>query len=799
MNNYIPWFDPKEYSKFLIESPLLGESLNVPLAIQKAENRRELRAFDAQTAKKRGMLKADLARDAAEAKFRGIQRGMGESFRDILTNNFLSELVEDKTPLKAEKRKMRPEVDPKDRDRDRKREERKQKKMEGLGNLLIVKHKGINRIEIIEREDFDPRNHELIKGKTSKMDKGRVTMQDLQRYSARSDFRNTKTSIRVLGKVQDQVEKETEQKQNEAQANGEPAPQQSTPPPPPPPRPRVPTDGKEITDEASTYPDWDHDIGQITKGIPSILNTLKGVEMDGEMQQSLTDSRTLGDSLNRFINGFQDAFPGAASYTYKLLDKPLPTGKYWSKNVGPKAFGTAIFVAEGGETPLGFNIKIGKQIRLTEKGEAGVIFDSVLSKIKPEDMPEFSTLYEDLVNELRKTLTSKTTYVPSVNLGEKSLTSDLMLKKLKQEETNIRQKQFIDELRMMVETFINESDIIKAAYILEALTGSIKFDGELGTAQMLITSNKDGTDTKVIQLDQNYINNLVKSKDTRLNVKFIQGKIKNDSPLNIILQNINGEGTNIQSALIAIDNLKSETSDPKKFMKLMGLQVADITFSIPISLGEYYFEDADSYNTLILNPDSSKEEIVSIPVLRNFTPDGKEQNYIERGSDEEDTLTESYITINDHLVELIKQNLMTIDEATSILNEEFYLIEKRNYRKEYDNYHSKPEQRANRSKRVLARRKVMKKGKVKKGDGKDVHHEDGNPQNNSEDNLKVLPKSKNRSMNEEHGAGFEGTTKLLRKFLKTTPFSGNPLKDVPNVSYSEDIYVDKKTKRIKNG
>ena len=46
----------------------------------------------------------------------------------------------------------------------------------------------------------------------------------------------------------------------------------------------------------------------------------------------------------------------------------------------------------------------------------------------------------------------------------------------------------------------------------------------------------------------------------------------------------------------------------------------------------------------------------------------------------------------------------------------------RDYRREYDNYQGKPEQLKNRAKRNAARAKMMKAGKVKKGDGKDVAH-----------------------------------------------------------------------------
>ena len=38
------------------------------------------------------------------------------------------------------------------------------------------------------------------------------------------------------------------------------------------------------------------------------------------------------------------------------------------------------------------------------------------------------------------------------------------------------------------------------------------------------------------------------------------------------------------------------------------------------------------------------------------------------------------------------------------------------------------------------------KGKVSKGDGKDVHHVDFNTANNNSNNLKVLPKSVNRKL-----------------------------------------------------
>ena len=71
--------------------------------------------------------------------------------------------------------------------------------------------------------------------------------------------------------------------------------------------------------------------------------------------------------------------------------------------------------------------------------------------------------------------------------------------------------------------------------------------------------------------------------------------------------------------------------------------------------------------------------------------------------------------------------------------------EARNYRKEYDEYHAKPEQRERNAARLRARRQMEKWGKVKKFDKMDVHHKDNNPLNNEKDNLAVTTQNWNRS------------------------------------------------------
>lgn len=73
------------------------------------------------------------------------------------------------------------------------------------------------------------------------------------------------------------------------------------------------------------------------------------------------------------------------------------------------------------------------------------------------------------------------------------------------------------------------------------------------------------------------------------------------------------------------------------------------------------------------------------------------------------------------------------------------MAKKRDYKKEYREYHGKPEQIERRSGRNKARRKLEEEGKVRKGDGKDVDHKDFNPKNNSRSNLRVLDDNKNRA------------------------------------------------------
>jgi hypothetical protein len=69
----------------------------------------------------------------------------------------------------------------------------------------------------------------------------------------------------------------------------------------------------------------------------------------------------------------------------------------------------------------------------------------------------------------------------------------------------------------------------------------------------------------------------------------------------------------------------------------------------------------------------------------------------------------------------------------------------RNYKKEYQDYHGKPEQVANRSQRNQARAEAEKAGKVAKGDGKEVDHvKPVRKGGGNEGNTRVIDAEKNR-------------------------------------------------------
>lgn len=74
---------------------------------------------------------------------------------------------------------------------------------------------------------------------------------------------------------------------------------------------------------------------------------------------------------------------------------------------------------------------------------------------------------------------------------------------------------------------------------------------------------------------------------------------------------------------------------------------------------------------------------------------------------------------------------------------------KEGYKHEYKTWGGTSKYKAERAARNNARRSAIRKGKAQKGDGKDVHHKNHNPKDNSSSNLVVMSASKNRGIREK--------------------------------------------------
>ena len=91
----------------------------------------------------------------------------------------------------------------------------------------------------------------------------------------------------------------------------------------------------------------------------------------------------------------------------------------------------------------------------------------------------------------------------------------------------------------------------------------------------------------------------------------------------------------------------------------------------------------------------------------------------------------------------------------------------RNYREEYDRYQGRPEQIKNRAQRNAARAKLMKAGKVHKGDGKDVAHVKAIDKGGSiKDGLRVESKSANRSFRRDSKGNLVSETSKRERVRK---------------------------------
>jgi hypothetical protein len=85
---------------------------------------------------------------------------------------------------------------------------------------------------------------------------------------------------------------------------------------------------------------------------------------------------------------------------------------------------------------------------------------------------------------------------------------------------------------------------------------------------------------------------------------------------------------------------------------------------------------------------------------------------------------------------------------------------KRDYKTEYQKYHSRPEQIENRTARTTARRQANAAGITSKGDGKDLDHKTpiSKGGTSAKSNLRVVDKGSNRSFSRNANGSLKSQT-----------------------------------------
>ncbi len=291
----------------------------------------------------------------------------------------------------------------------------------------------------------------------------------------------------------------------------------------------------------------------------------------------------------------------------------------------------------------------------------------------------------------------------------------------------------------------------------------------------------------VFALSDDYIQEI--SKNAVLNVKASETPLDGDNISNFKEKSVE-QLKKWRSIVEAKEEKKEKTPSLKELM-------IDINTINPMEIASNYLQ-----STMEFDFDAS--------LIPGFKPDdlnAVEYNYVRIGNKvtkipvtradklSNQLLGETYLFLNTVLVEslsnnfvlssLVKVNLLTsqeadilehanmltesdsnplkdaldkvIERATAVpfkisLLEQILEEYKRDYKMEYRNYHGKPKQKKERAARTRARELMIKKGRAKRGDGKDIDHKKPlrSGGSNGINNLRKREKSDNRSDNGHH-------------------------------------------------
>ena len=692
-------------------------------------------------------------------------RNLNSSFDPVINNffaNFISE--ENKTvrrkPQDTESKVKRRADNRTNKRAQRSRESNARQAGNFKNNIMVVKAKNGD-VEIIDKESYNPNIHQVL------VDAEKANRTNVSQYLKNKAFANTVTSERLFGYIEgmgdgksdkkgkSEVPKEEKSKKSK-KSKSESQPAEVAPP-------MVVATKK--SRKKDTFPTT-HGAGEMEAGMAYSVNAAygltpsqmksKGLIADQDLKSTISNPHeSFMPSCSRAAQALMKAFPGyMIKHTGRMKSSALTPDAKNNGVTDKTAKSDLIAVDTKGNPVAGISVKMGGESQLTSGSPAetsNFLHWAALQrgdKLSSDAQKELKSIVDLMNGELSGN--------PRTRKGPVSLFLPGGQKEGEDEEVQ-RREDLHRQVTDRISKLLNSDKKLASYFVYGLLTGHGKFkEGDPGIATHLMSANKDGTDAKVTPIDLDYAEKLVDKikfqatfKSSAVETKDIEKKWDEFKERKKLL----GEKVNLiddfrqYSFRTVLRAFLSESINYLSGSRLSRVLVENISkdeMSVVVPPEPQtpreaidYLKDAIDY----IGDDSYKlfkflEDDIDI------TTNSPILDFTEYATPQTLTTNKVYVNGREFIIPVEEpmnydnggQQVPTISEA-----------KERNYRKEYDNYHASEEQRKNRSKRVLARRLMIKLGKAKKGDGKDIDHKDGNPRNNSLSNLRVRNKSENRA------------------------------------------------------
>jgi len=614
-----------------------------------------------------------------------------------------------------------------------------------MRQYCIVKSKN-DEVMIIRKSNFDDASHIL------KVSSDKMTMGAAQAATKEKKFVQTKSSITLFGKIQGKptanektggTKKESGKEKTKSKTKSSKKKTKKDVPQAP------PTKVPRVTGSKSRFPDDDHAAGDMESGIVAAFNAAMGIPLQKQVKDKLITpeaakfietSTTLGDSANRTLQAISEQLsvkhPGSNFVAIHYgATKTEKLSKFWTGYGGvdntPKS--DILFRDTNTGQIVGVSVKCGPSQLMSGKagGEATATVYTALEGMDKRDLePKVQKKVQKLIKALKNLVND-----PRRTKGGDI--SDYLKGELKGKDKDILMfDKLHKEAKKDLEDLLSESKEFRKGFVFEALTGAAKFDTgnpkkiSPAVAQYILSMNRDGTETSLTQITPEYADKVADALN--FVIRFKSSSVK--STEGIAFEKKTGR------KLYSYWSVISMVLNPKKLIKEIFTHNAFLNTLIK----EDQSTNREVSETLDQLENQIGGDIYSLMQFLEIEPDEFATGDIDFTTfGKLESGFYNTIVIGDKQYEIpVEKNII---EQRYISLAKRFLLEKRNYRKEYDNYQGRSDQIEKRSSRNKARRLLKKMGRVSYGDGKDVDHKNGNPKDNSVKNLRVTSKSHNRS------------------------------------------------------